>query len=180
MIVVTGAILARPETVDELKRLSLEHTRRSRTEPGSISHDVHVNCENPLRIAFTERWADAVQFKDLLLGQRMLTSARMIEGADALLSTSRFQQLLVNGTIPAPIEAHLDEGIVERPSINLFGLSQVPSTSKISARAHSQNLSCAGKIDRHLRQRPVHPPFPAAPVAIAKPGLQARPRPRST
>jgi quinol monooxygenase YgiN len=63
MILVTGTILARPETVDELKRLSLEHTQRSRAEPGCISHDVHVDCENPLRIAFTERWADAAALK---------------------------------------------------------------------------------------------------------------------
>jgi quinol monooxygenase YgiN len=58
MIVVTGSVTARPETFDEVKRLSLEHTRRSRTEPGCISHAVHVDCENPLRLVFIEQWAD--------------------------------------------------------------------------------------------------------------------------
>src|ERR1700760_50775 len=58
MIVVTGSITARAETFDEVKRLSLEHTRRSRTEPGCISHSVHVDCENPLRLVFIEQWAD--------------------------------------------------------------------------------------------------------------------------
>jgi quinol monooxygenase YgiN len=58
MIVVTGSITARPETFDEVKRLSLEHVRRSRTEPGCISHAVHVDCENPLRLVFIEQWAD--------------------------------------------------------------------------------------------------------------------------
>ena len=30
----------------------------SRTEPGCISHAVHVDCENPLRLVFFEQWAD--------------------------------------------------------------------------------------------------------------------------
>jgi len=31
---------------------------RSRSEPGCISHAVHVDCENPLRLVFFEQWAD--------------------------------------------------------------------------------------------------------------------------
>ena len=88
MIVVTGTILARPETWDELKRLSLEHTRRSRTEPGCISHDVHVDCENPLRIAFTERWADAAALKAHFLvpasGAFVQQAAKLAAGAPDL------------------------------------------------------------------------------------------------
>jgi quinol monooxygenase YgiN len=89
MIVVTGTILARPETVEELKRLSLEHTRRSRTEPGCISHDVHVDCENPLRIAFTERWADAAALKTHFLvptsGAFVRQAAKLAAGTPDLL-----------------------------------------------------------------------------------------------
>lgn len=58
MIVVTGSVTAKPETLDEVRRLSLEHVRRSRGEPGCISHAVHVDCENPLRLVFIEQWAD--------------------------------------------------------------------------------------------------------------------------
>ncbi|TKT72101.1 antibiotic biosynthesis monooxygenase [Afipia massiliensis] len=58
MIVVTGKALAKPETFDEIRRLSLEHVHRSRTEPGCISHAVHIDCENPLRFVFVEQWAD--------------------------------------------------------------------------------------------------------------------------
>ncbi|MGY4478846.1 putative quinol monooxygenase [Bradyrhizobium sp. USDA 3364] len=58
MIVVTGSVTARPDTFDEVRRLSLEHVHRSRTEPGCISHAVHVDCENPLRLVFFEQWAD--------------------------------------------------------------------------------------------------------------------------
>ena len=58
MIVVTGSVTARPETFDEARRLSLEHVHRSRQEPGCISHAVHVDCENPLKLVFFEQWAD--------------------------------------------------------------------------------------------------------------------------
>jgi quinol monooxygenase YgiN len=58
MIVVTGSVTAREDSFDEVSRLSLEHVRRSRKEPGCISHAVHVDCENPLRLVFIEQWAD--------------------------------------------------------------------------------------------------------------------------
>ena len=58
MIVVTGSVTARPETFEEVKALSLDHVRRSRTEPGCLSHAVHIDCENPLRLVFIEQWAD--------------------------------------------------------------------------------------------------------------------------
>ena len=58
MIVVTGSVTARPETFEEVRKLSLEHVHRSRTEPGCISHAVHVDCENPLKLVFFEQWAD--------------------------------------------------------------------------------------------------------------------------
>ena len=58
MIVVTGSVTVRPETFEEARRLSLEHVHRSRREPGCISHAVHVDCENPLRLVFFEQWAD--------------------------------------------------------------------------------------------------------------------------
>lgn len=58
LILVTGHIVARPETLEELLRISLEHVRRSRTESGCISHNVHIDCESPLRLVFAETWAD--------------------------------------------------------------------------------------------------------------------------
>ena len=58
MIVVTGVIVARPETVDQLVEASLDHVHRSRTEPGCLAHHVHVDVEDPLRLVFIERWAD--------------------------------------------------------------------------------------------------------------------------
>jgi quinol monooxygenase YgiN len=58
MILVTGSVTARQDTFDEIRRLSLEHVQRSREEPGCISHAVHVDCENTLRLVFVEQWAD--------------------------------------------------------------------------------------------------------------------------
>jgi quinol monooxygenase YgiN len=56
MLIVTGSLVARPDTVEKLRALALEHVRRSRMEPGCLSHAVHVDCENPLRLVFIEEW----------------------------------------------------------------------------------------------------------------------------
>ena len=58
MIVVTGSVTAREDSLGEVRKLSLEHVRRSRGEPGCISHAVHIDCEDPLRLVFIEQWAD--------------------------------------------------------------------------------------------------------------------------
>lgn len=85
MIIVTGTIQARAETFDEVRRLGLEHSRRSRAEPGCISHDLHVDCEDPLKLVFVERWADAAALKahfdvaasvDFVRAVRALAAAR--------------------------------------------------------------------------------------------------------
>ena len=58
MILITGNILAKPDTYDALLQVSLDHVRRSRGEPGCIAHNVHVDCENPLKLVFVEKWQD--------------------------------------------------------------------------------------------------------------------------
>lgn len=58
MILVTGSILAKTDTFDRVLSLSQAHVARSRLEPGCISHAVHVDCENRLRLFFFEQWAD--------------------------------------------------------------------------------------------------------------------------
>src|SRR6266511_311718 len=64
MIVVTGSVTARQDSFDEIRKLSLAHVHRSRGEPGCISHAVHVDCENPLRLVFFEQWADRAALLD--------------------------------------------------------------------------------------------------------------------
>ncbi len=58
MILVTGSIIARAEAFNDVLHACLEHVERSRKEPGCISHDVHVDCQNPMRLFFFEQWAD--------------------------------------------------------------------------------------------------------------------------
>ena len=72
MIVVTGSVTARQDSFDEVRKLSLEHVRRSRGETGCISHAVHVDCENPLRLVFVEQWAD----REVLLAHFAVPASR--------------------------------------------------------------------------------------------------------
>jgi quinol monooxygenase YgiN len=58
MIIVTGAVKARADTLQEVLTISLEHVRRSRLEPGCLLHSVHQDVEDPNRVVFLEHWAD--------------------------------------------------------------------------------------------------------------------------
>jgi quinol monooxygenase YgiN len=59
VLIVTGSIQARPDSIDHVLALSIAHVRRSRQEPGCLAHAVHRDCEDALRLVFVERWADA-------------------------------------------------------------------------------------------------------------------------
>jgi quinol monooxygenase YgiN len=58
VIIVTGSVIARPEAQPEVLRLSLEHVRRSRREPGCLLHSVHHDVEDANRLVFLEHWVD--------------------------------------------------------------------------------------------------------------------------
>jgi quinol monooxygenase YgiN len=58
MIIVTGSVRARTDTLAAVLEASLEHVRRSRTEPGCLLHSVHQSVEDPLLVVFLEHWAD--------------------------------------------------------------------------------------------------------------------------
>jgi quinol monooxygenase YgiN len=59
VLIVTGSIRARADTIERILALSLEHVQRSRQEPGCLFHSVHHDAEDPLRLVFLEHWADA-------------------------------------------------------------------------------------------------------------------------
>ncbi|HEX4860989.1 MAG TPA: putative quinol monooxygenase [Rhizomicrobium sp.] len=63
MIVVTGIVTAKPETITELTQAAREHVHRSRGEPGCISHHVAVDADDPLTLHFIERWESADALK---------------------------------------------------------------------------------------------------------------------
>ena len=58
MIIVIGSIVVKAEEKVKALSLALEHVKRSQKEPGCISHNVSVDCENALRFVFVEKWAD--------------------------------------------------------------------------------------------------------------------------
>jgi quinol monooxygenase YgiN len=97
MIVVTGSVTAREDSLAEVKRLSLDHVHRSRKEPGCISHAVHVDCENPLRLAFIEQWAD----RAALLAHFAVPASRQFVSA---LQPSPRQQRPWSSTTPHELE----------------------------------------------------------------------------
>ena len=63
MIIVTGSVTAKPDTVVEMTRAAREHTLRSRNEPGCFSHDVAIDAYDQLKLHFIERWEDAAALK---------------------------------------------------------------------------------------------------------------------
>ncbi len=72
MIIVIGSIQARLDTLDELRRLSLEHVARSRAEPGCLEHGVALDADDGLRLMFFERWDD----RDALLAHLRVPASR--------------------------------------------------------------------------------------------------------
>ncbi len=64
MLIVTGSVEARPETIDRILELGLAHVQRSRLEPGCILHSIHRDVENELRVVFIEQWEDTKALED--------------------------------------------------------------------------------------------------------------------
>lgn len=58
MIIVTGSLTAAEGQLEALLAACLEHSRRSRGEPGCIRHNAYVDAENPRRVFFYEEWSD--------------------------------------------------------------------------------------------------------------------------
>jgi quinol monooxygenase YgiN len=98
MIVVTGSVTAREDCFAEVRKLSLEHVHRSRKEAGCISHAVHVDCENPLRLVFIEQWADRAA-----LFRPRPAAARLGSSHARALRRDQAGKLVVHGCVAIPI-----------------------------------------------------------------------------
>jgi quinol monooxygenase YgiN len=59
VIILTGSIHARSDTIDAPESLSLAPVKRSRHEAGCVAHSVQRDVEDPLRLVFLEQWSDA-------------------------------------------------------------------------------------------------------------------------
>jgi len=58
---------------------------RSREEAGCISHAVHIDCEDPLRLVFIEQWAD----RTALLAHFAVPASRdFVRALQSLVTTS--------------------------------------------------------------------------------------------
>lgn len=58
MILITGHVILTPEHRERMIALGAEHSARSRSEPGCLAHNCHVDVEQPDRLVFVEEWAD--------------------------------------------------------------------------------------------------------------------------
>ena len=63
MIIVTGSVTARSDTFDAVLSEAQAHVERSRLEDGCISHALHIDADNPLRLFFFEEWRDMAALK---------------------------------------------------------------------------------------------------------------------
>lgn len=63
MIIITGSAQIRAEHFEQALHLGIEHSARSRKEPGRLAHNCHIDAEDPLRIVFVEEWADMAAVK---------------------------------------------------------------------------------------------------------------------
>jgi quinol monooxygenase YgiN len=100
MIIIMGSVTGTPETVDGLLVASLEHVGRSREEPGCISHAVHRDAENPLRLVFFERWESAEAVRAYFA---VPASAQFVRTAAALAASPPSLELFT--ATPASLQA---------------------------------------------------------------------------
>jgi quinol monooxygenase YgiN len=63
LILITGHVILTPEHRERMIALGVEHSARSRGEPGCLAHNCHIDVENPDRLVFVEEWEsiDAVR-----------------------------------------------------------------------------------------------------------------------
>lgn len=58
MIVITGAVTARPGMIERLTAEGLAHSERSRAEDGCLRHNCYLDPTAPDRLFFYEEWRD--------------------------------------------------------------------------------------------------------------------------
>lgn len=59
MIIILGSVRTDAGNRAAIEAESISHCARSRAEPGCIAHNCHFDAEDPDRLVFVEKWADA-------------------------------------------------------------------------------------------------------------------------
>ena len=106
MMIVKGAVVARPDSFETLLEASLDHVARSRLEPGCLAHSVCLDCENPLRLVFLGQWADRPALERHF---RQPASAMFSDAVLCLASSTAPLEIFdvgVVGVEPQPIATH--------------------------------------------------------------------------
>jgi quinol monooxygenase YgiN len=98
MIIVTGTLHARPDTLAEVLALSRDHVARSRAEPGCLEHGVAIDADDPMRLVFFERWVD----RDAIGAHLRLPASRAFGKAVAALVDQPPTLTMFDATEPAP------------------------------------------------------------------------------
>jgi len=58
VIILSASFTVPPVNREEIIALCIEHSVRSRAEPGCVSHHIHADCEDPERLFYYEEWQD--------------------------------------------------------------------------------------------------------------------------
>ena len=83
MIIITGTVQLDPSRREEAIALGVAHSRRSRAEPGCISHDCYIAADAPDTLHFFERWEDGAAVKQHF---EVPESGAFVKGITALAS----------------------------------------------------------------------------------------------
>lgn len=98
MIIVLAEVLIREGGLEQALDLSLAHVRRSRTEPGCLSHTVSRDADDPQRLVFVERWADEAALRQHF----RVPASREFVDALALLCSAR-PHIEIHAATPVPL-----------------------------------------------------------------------------
>lgn len=98
MIMVIGRILVREGSLSQALQLSLEHVARSRAEPGCVSHSVHQDAENSMRLVFVEEWADQAALQQHF----KVAESRVFAEALSALASEPPSMVIYNATAVGP------------------------------------------------------------------------------
>ena len=124
MIIVTGSIQARLDTIDELRRLSIEHVTRSRAEPGCLEHGVTVDVNDGLRLVHAAEPQQLPSSPNPKLALQVASALGLLAGIGLSLLAARRRRPApapkpaVREGRPAPIpqyEPHPDSDAVSLP-----------------------------------------------------------------
>jgi quinol monooxygenase YgiN len=96
MIIITGDLLIKDDSMQQAMQACQKHVAYSRTEPGCISHAVYQDPEDGLRLFFYEQWEDQPSIDAhfvLPSSQAFVAAVRMLVSAPPTLHIFNAEQI---------------------------------------------------------------------------------------